>query len=70
MNNNFTLYWYRSLADTLDTTYINRLGLPAKTLAESKNYPMYAAVLLTTLSVIYHINLSDLLNFVYNLVES
>ena len=31
---------------------------------------MYAAVLLTTLSVIYHINLSDLLNFVYNLVES
>ena len=23
MNNKFSLYWYRSLAETLDTTYIN-----------------------------------------------
>ena len=31
---------------------------------------MYVAVLLITLSVIYYINLSDLGNFVYILVES
>ena len=37
---------------------------------ESKNYLMYVAVLPTTLSVIYYINLSDVENVVYILVES
>ena len=33
MNNKCSLYWYGSLADTLDTTYINKLGFPTQMLA-------------------------------------
>ena len=35
MNNKFSLYWYCSLAETLDPTYniyINKQGFPTKTL--------------------------------------
>ena len=45
MNNNFILYWYRSLADTLDTTYINRLGLSVDVVSKSFDNVQYIPVL-------------------------
>ena len=63
MNNKFSLYWYRSLAETLDTTYINKQGFPTKTLVYFKNnndtysqfYLTYVVVTLIALSLIYFI---------------
>ncbi len=74
MNNKFSLYWYRSLAETLDTTYINKQGFPTKRLfifnnndTYSQYYLTYVVVTLIALSLIYYIKKRDLLNRVYNL---
>ena len=63
MNNKFSLYWYLSLAETLDTTYINIQGFPTKTLVYffnnndtySQFYLTYVVVTLIALCLIYYI---------------
>ena len=62
MNNKFSLHWYRSLAETLDTTYINKKDFLLKRLFIFNNNDTYSqfnltyvVVTLIALSLIYYI---------------
>ena len=50
---NFSLYWYRSLADTLNTTYINKLGFPTKNYFLIPMLPDQSMILRMLLSVMF-----------------
>ena len=59
MNNKFSLYWYRSLAETLDTTnkcfLLKRLFIFNNNVTYSQYYLTYVVVTLIALSLIYYI---------------
>ena len=77
MNNRFSLYWYRSLAETLDTTYINIQGFPTKTLVYFTNndtysqyYLTYVVVTLLLLYLLYTISNKEICSILFTICRS